>query len=141
MIRNDANRGPYRKVIEAATAVQEQNVRIAMDTFGMLAGQAGASRALLEHSRARQEALLSLAEGSFEAYSGLFYGHVPKEEAAPAGGDVSEVPIDGYDRLGVEELGPRLEGLCVGDVERLKDYERHTRNRHAVMERLDRALV
>jgi hypothetical protein len=49
--------------------------------------------------------------------------------------------VEDFDRLGVEELGGKLEGLCARDVERLKDHERRTRNRRAVMERLDRALV
>ncbi|HKH12057.1 MAG TPA: hypothetical protein VKA73_13030 [Rubrobacter sp.] len=138
MIRNEARRDPYRTLVEAAIAVQEQNVRVTMDVFGMLTGQAGATRAFLKHSREQQEASWALAEASSTAYVGLPHYQAP-EEASPAGG--SELPVDDYDRLGVEELGRKLEGLCVRDVERLKDHERRTRNRRAVMERLDRALV
>src|SRR5687768_9916072 len=51
MIRNEARRDPYRTLVEAAIAVQEQNVRVTMDMLGMLTGQAGATRAFVEHSR------------------------------------------------------------------------------------------
>lgn len=141
MIRNEARRDPYRTLVEAAVAVQEQNVKVTMDVLGMLAGQPGATRAFLEHSREQQEAFWALAEGSFKVCVGLPHDQVPEEETSPAVGRSPELPVDDYDRLGVEELGRKLEGLCARDVERLKDHERRTRNRRAVMERLDRALV
>jgi hypothetical protein len=138
MIRDDAGRDPYRNLVKAAIAVGEQNVRVAMDVLGMMTGQTGAARAFVEHSREQQEAFWDLAEGSFKAC----VGRPPyPETASRAGGRVQELPVDDFDRLGVEELGRKLEGLCARDVERLKDHERRTRNRPAVMERLDRALV
>ena len=141
MIRNDARRDPYRTLVEAAIAVQEQNVRVTMDMLGMLTGQSGATHAFLEHSREQQEAFWALAEGSFKTCLGLPHDRASDGESSPPGGRDSGLPVDDFDRLGVEELGRKLEGLCARDVERLKDHERRTRNRHAVMERLDRALV
>lgn len=141
MIRNEARRDPYRTLVEAAIAVQEQNVRVTMDMLGMLTGQAGATRAFVEHSREQQEAFWALAEGSFKACLGLPYDGVPEGETSPTGGRDPKLPVEDFDRLGVEELGRKLEGLCARDVERLKDHERRTGNRRAVMERLDRALV
>jgi len=139
MIRDDAaRRDPYRNLVAAAIAVGEQNVRVAMDVFGMMTGQTGAARAFVEHSREQQEALWDLAEGSFKACVGL----PPNPQTlSRAGSRIQELPVDGFDRLCVEELGCRLEGLCARDVEKLKDHERRTRNRPDVMERLDRALV
>ena len=141
MIRNEAGRDPYRTLVEAAIAVQEQNVRVAMDMLGMLTGQAGATRAFLEHSREQQEAFWALAEGSFKTCLGLPHDGASNGEAFPAGGRDPDLPVDDFDRLGVEELGRKLEGLCARDVERLKAHERRAGNRRAVMERLDRALV
>lgn len=141
MIRNEARRAPYRTLVEAAIAVQEQNVRVTMDMLGMLTGQAGATRAFVEHSREQQEAFWALAEGSFKTCLGLPYDRAPEGETFPARDRDPGLPMEDFDRLGVEELGRKLEGLCARDVERLKDHERRTRNRRAVMERLDRALV
>ncbi len=136
-------RNGVEKLVEVAVAVQEQNVRFTLgvlgNSVGMLAGQAGATWALLEQTRARQQAIHALAGESVKAYAGLLYGQAP-EGVAPRP-DAPGLPIDDYDRLDVEELGRKLEGLRIRDVERLKAHERRTRNRHAMMERLDRALV
>ena len=145
MIRNGARRDPYGALVEAAIAVQERNVRVTMDMLGILTGQPGAARAFLEHSREQQEAFWALAEGSFKTCLGLPLEHphdrTPEGEASPAGGRESGLPVDDFDRIGLEELDRELEGLCARDVERLKDHERRAGNRRAVMERLDRALV
>jgi hypothetical protein len=138
VIRNETRRAPYRTLVEAAIAVQEQNVKVTMDMLGMLTGQPGATRAFLEHSREQQEAFWALAEGSFKTCLGL---GAPEGEASATGGRDPGLPVEDFDRLGVEELGRKLEGLCARDVERLKDHERRKGNRRAVMERLDRALV
>jgi hypothetical protein len=139
----DAGRGPYRTFVEAAVAIQKQNARFALGMFGypvgmLAAGQAEATRALLEHSRAQQEALNALAERSLKAY--VPHGRAP-EGVASRDGSAPELPVEDYDRLDVEGLERRLEGLCVRDVERLKAHERRTRNRRTMMERMDRALV
>ena len=72
---------------------------------------------------------------------GLPHDRAPEGEASPPGGRDSGLPVDDFDRIGVEELDRELEGLCARDVERLKAHERRAGNRRAVMERLDRALV
>lgn len=141
MIRNETRRDPYRTLVEAAIAVQEQNVKVTMDMLGMLTGQPGATRAFLEHSREQQEAFWALAEGSFKTCLGLPQDGALEGEASSTGARDSGLPVEDFDRLGVEELDRKLEGLCARDVERLKDHERRTSNRRAVMERLDRALV
>ncbi|QIN83951.1 hypothetical protein GBA63_15825 [Rubrobacter tropicus] len=141
MIRNEARRDPYRTLVEAAIKVQERNVRVTVDMLDMLTGQAGATRAFLEHLREQQEAFWALAEGSFKTCLGLPHDGAPEGEAPSTGHRDSGLPVEDFDRLGVEELGRKLEGLCARDVERLKDHERRTGNRRAVMERLDRALV
>jgi hypothetical protein len=142
MIRNGARRDPYGALVEATIAVQGRNVRVTMDMLGMLTGQPGATRAFLEHSREQQEAFWALAEGSFKTcFLGLPPGRTAEGEASPAGGRDTGLPVDGFDRIGVEELDRELRGLCARDVERLKDHERRAGNRRAVMERLDRALV
>ena len=50
-------------------------------------------------------------------------------------------PIDGYDRLSVEEISPRLEHLDARGIEELKVYEKRHKNRGMLVEKLDRALV
>jgi hypothetical protein len=114
-----ARREYYRTFAGSVLAVQEQNMRFAVGMFGNTVGMLAA----------------------FNTHASLLYGHRPEEVAPRAGDRASRLPVDDYDRLGVEELGHRLEGLCVRDVEQLKAHEKRTRNRHSMMERLDRALV
>jgi hypothetical protein len=49
----------------------------------------------------------------------------------------SEVPIEGYDELAVEEIAARLEGLSEEEVGRVREYERRNKNRATLVEQID----
>jgi hypothetical protein len=124
-----------RAFVDGLVATQERNVEFALGlfsgSFGMLAGQA-------EANRSATLAMMELAEGSFKVYSNLFYPPVSGGGYPRAG---RELPIEDYDRLGVEEIGHRLGNLGVREVERLRAHERLHKNRPTMLERLDRVLV
>jgi hypothetical protein len=54
--------------------------------------------------------------------------------------DAEELPIEDYDSLSIAQIGPRLEGLLVEDLERLRDYESKNKNRKTLIARFERRL-
>ncbi len=48
-----------------------------------------------------------------------------------------DLPIAGYDQLSVEEIAPRLTGLSEVDLGKVDAYERRTRNRKTVLDRIE----
>lgn len=69
--------------------------------------------------------------GSFGVY-GKLAGAAPRDE---------RLPVEGYDRLSVEEISRGPGPLDAAEVGRLKRYEGRHENRAALMERFDRSLV
>jgi hypothetical protein len=49
-------------------------------------------------------------------------------------------PIEGYDRMNVEEISPRLEGLSVEELQLVRDYEELHEGRTTLLERMDRKI-
>ena len=47
-----------------------------------------------------------------------------------------DLPISGYDELNVEEVNARLDGLSKVDLGKVDAYERRTRNRKTVLDRI-----
>lgn len=63
-----------------------------------------------------------------------------RSSAGNGAGDASDLPIEDYDRLSVEEVGQRLAELDASELEDLMDYERRHKNRTSMLERFERAL-
>ncbi len=111
---------------------------------GLLASQAEAgrfaARVLVEQAERQREAYRLLIEESSRAYAVFPGGPEPdgQEGEADRGQDL---PIEGYDRLAVEDVDRRLGGLNAREVTQLRAYEKQHRNRLAMLERLDRSLV
>jgi hypothetical protein len=57
--------------------------------------------------------------------------------APPTNGSL---PIAGYDEKGIREIIGRLDTLTVGQLERLKDYERRNKNRETLIREIDRRI-
>lgn len=105
----------YEAVMDSLAAVQKQNM-----LFGM-----------------------GWIEGSFRMLQmqAEFNLRMAETVAGRADGVEQSPPIDGYDRLSVEEISPRLEQLDARGIEELKVYEKRHKNRGMLVEKLDRALV
>ncbi len=137
----EATWAPYRAFVEGTVAAQEPYMRLAA---GLLASQAEvgrfAARVLVEQAEQQREAYRLLVKESSRAYK--VSPRVPASggRGSPASRE-TELPIEGYDRLGVEEVDRQLVGLNAREVVQLRSYERRHKNRLAMLERLDRSLV
>lgn len=49
-------------------------------------------------------------------------------------------PIQGYDELRVAEVSRRLTGLSDEQIRQVREYEKKNKNRHSLIERLDRRI-
>lgn len=115
------NQESLRALAEGALAVQRQNARLYREWAGL-------SSAMVEESVRMCFAL-----------SRVPFSYVPVD---PRGGDGDQdLPVPDYDRLDVDEVVSRLEGLTAREVEKLEEYEKHHKNRPVLVERMDRSLV
>lgn len=103
----------YEAVMDTLAAVQKQNMMLAVGWI----------------------------EGSFRIWQKQAEFNLRMAEAVLERPEEHSPPIDGYDRLSVEEISPRLEQLDAREIEELKVYEKRHKNRGTLVERLDRALV
>ncbi len=127
----EATWAPYRPFLAGLAAVQEQNMKLARYSTGML----------LREAERQREAMQAMYRGSFRAYTGLLHAPVSSPSNDGAEGGDPDLPIEDYDRLSVGEISGELGELSADEVEELKEYETKNQNRHAVVERFDRSLV
>lgn len=155
----EATLGSWEAVTDAAARQQEQLARLALgwteESIEMLKGQAEANLRLAETLREQYEkqaeALEILTRESTGAWVDLLFAPVSgsgKATGASEGSarreareDGRRLPVEDYDRLSIEEIRRRLEGLTAEEVRELKTYERAHKNRDSLMERFDRALA
>ncbi len=111
-----------------------------------------AVQVFLDHSKKQQDVLRELAESSTRACMDLCFSPFlalrteeetirrpgPGREKSPNG---HVLPVENYDQLNVEEVSRRLEGLDAREIEELKTYEKHHKNRTSLIERFDRSLA
>jgi hypothetical protein len=116
----------YRTVISASIAIQELYMKRALGW--------------IEQSQKQQEAFLMLTGESIRAYTSLLGVDVLRDEVHSGNGE-SELPIEDYDRLSVEEVSREVKELDAGEVEELKAYEKNNKNRFTLVERFDRSLA
>ena len=50
-------------------------------------------------------------------------------------------PIDGYDEMNVGEVSERLDGLSATELNKVREYEEHNKNRETLVEKIDRKVV
>jgi hypothetical protein len=124
---------PYQPFLAGLAAVQEQNMKLARYSTGML----------LRGAESQREAIQAMYRGSFRAYTSLLHTPVssPSNNGVGAEDGDPALPIEDYDRLSVGEISGELGELSAGEVEELKEYETKNQNRYAVVERFDRSLV
>ncbi len=58
------------------------------------------------------------------------------EKEIPSGG----LPISNYDKLNVEEISKKIDGLSAAEVRALQTYEKLNKNRETLIEQFDRKL-
>jgi hypothetical protein len=142
----------YKTVLDHTVALQERNVRFWQ---GTLDGVVREIREQAESNRALTRELVERAEGqrgvvqtligeSVDAYMDLVYapfayyrqGLRLVESGVNGGG----FPIAGYDELNVAEISERLEDLTAAQIREVREYEKRNKDRHTLIEQLDRKL-
>lgn len=67
--------------------------------------------------------------------------YVPNtQEAKEARGSAQDLPLNGYDDLGVDEVKKKIQGLSNDEVRRILEYEKSHKNRKTLVGDLDRKL-
>ena len=62
------------------------------------------------------------------------------DEAREARKHAKDVPLNGYDDLGVEEIEKKIKGLSRDQIEAVRSYEKNNKNRKTLLETLDGRL-
>ncbi len=152
----EASGKSVRAVIDGAAEAQRRNLALLQGWTGDPSGffeeqveiNQRAMRALAEQLDRQQEVMRDLFRESSRMYMGLFYAPVLLGESSRSTREergtqeeTPELPIEDYDQLNVEEIARNLDELNAAEVERIRMYERHHKNRIKVMEHLDRSLI
>src|SRR5215207_8038742 len=104
-------------------------------------------RTLQQQAQGQQQNFQQLFQQTLDTFSQLFNvpashagesAQIAQESARIVHRAASEVPIEGYDEMNVEEIEARLEGLSEEEVGRVREYERRNRNRATLIEQIDR---
>ena len=121
-----ANQESLHALTGSALAVQRQNAKLYQDWAEL-------SSAMVEES---VRMCVALSWAPFYYVSGA-----DPRGAAENEGEGQDLPVADYDRLDIEEVVRRLEGLTAREVKKLEEYEKHHKNRSVLVERMDRSLV
>jgi CRP-like cAMP-binding protein len=104
-------------------------------------------RTLQQQAQGQQQNLQQMFQQAFDTYARLFNiptsyaqegAQIAQESAQIVQRATSEVPIEGYDELSVEEVVARLEGLSGEELGRVREYEKQNKGRETLIEQIDR---
>lgn len=142
----------YKTVVDYTIGLGERNVRfaqgIADSSVKELRQQAEANRAMtrefVERAEGQRDAFRALVDESVDTYMDFLYAPLSYykeglrlvEKEIPSGG----LPISNYDRLNVEEISKKIDGLSAAEVRELRTYEKTHKNRETLIEQFDRKL-
>ncbi len=142
----------YKTVIDHTVGLGERNVRFAQGIMDSsvkeMRQQAEANRAmtreLVERAEGQRDAFRAVVEESLNTYMDFLYAPISYykeglrlvEREIPSGG----LPISNYDKLNVEEISKKIDGLSAAEVRALQTYEKLNKNRETVNEQFDRKL-
>jgi hypothetical protein len=132
----------YRTLLENVAEAEEAAGDRTADWVQALArAQASFTRELaeafpsaLQRVGDRLSAVAGSAAEQARRVPGVATGEGAVKGAAATGDDL---PIPNYDGLTVEEIVPRLNGLSAVDLGKVDAYERRTRNRKTVLDRIE----
>ena len=106
-------------------------------------------RTLQQQARGQQQNFQQVFQQTLDTFSQLFNvpashagesAQIARESAQIVQRASSEVPIEGYDELSVEEVTPRLDGLSEAELRRVRAYEQRNKNRETLIAEMDRRL-
>jgi CHAD domain-containing protein len=106
-------------------------------------------RTLQQQAQGQQQNFQQMFQQTLDTYSRLFNvpashagesAQIAQESAQIVQRASSEVPIEGYDELNVEEIVARLESLSEAELRRTRNYEQGNKNRQTLIAEMDRRL-
>src|SRR5215217_6354111 len=90
-----------------------------------------------QQAQQQQQSFQQMTQEVLGSYSQLL--NIPLSYAKEGLRD-ARFPIEGYDKLTVEEVSARLDSLSAEDLREVRDYEERNKNRETVLEQLDRRI-
>ena len=123
--------GPY------LSGQAEQQQQTLQQTAQQWMEQAQQQRQTFQQQAQQQQAFQQMTQEVMSTYSQLF--NIPLSYAQEGRRD-AQFPIEGYDEQTVDELSARLDGLSGEDLRVVRDYEERNKNRHTILEQLDRRI-
>ncbi|HKH39141.1 MAG TPA: hypothetical protein VKA82_18465 [Rubrobacter sp.] len=90
-----------------------------------------------QQTQDQQQSFQQMTQEVMSTYSQLF--NIPLSYAKEGLRD-AQFPIEGYDKLTVEEVSACLGPLSHEDLREVRDYEERTKNRETILEQLDRRI-
>src|SRR5215210_1436133 len=90
-----------------------------------------------QQAQEQQQSFQQMTQEVMSSYSQLF--NIPLSYAKEGLTD-AQFPIEGYDRLTVEEVSARLGALSAEDLREVRDHEERNKNRETILEQLDRRI-
>ena len=90
-----------------------------------------------QQAQQQQQSFQQMTQEVMSTYSQLF--NIPLSYAKEGLRD-AQFPIEGYDKLTVEEVSACLGPLSTEDLRVVRDYEERNKNRDTILEQLDRRI-
>ncbi len=92
-----------------------------------------------QQAQQQQQAFQQMTQEAMNTYMQLFNisASYTQEGLRSAQRGISEVPIEGYDELTVEEINQRLVELSADELRRVRDYEARNKNRTSLITQID----
>jgi hypothetical protein len=90
-----------------------------------------------QQAQQQQQSFQQMTQEVMSTYSQLF--NIPLSYAKEGLRD-AQFPIEGYDKLTVEEVSACLGPLSTEDLREVRDYEERNKNRETILEQLDRRI-
>jgi exonuclease VII large subunit len=94
-------------------------------------------QAFQQQAQQQQQSFQQMTQEVLSTYTQLF--NIPLSYAQE-GLRSARFPIEGYDKLTVEEVSGRLGDLSIEELRVVRDYEERTNNRDTILEQLDRKI-
>jgi arsenate reductase-like glutaredoxin family protein len=90
-----------------------------------------------QQAQQQQQAFQQMTQEVMSTYAQLF--NIPLSYAQKGLQDTG-FPIANYDELNADEISGRIGGLSVEELRVVRDYEERTKNRHTILDQLDRRI-
>jgi len=148
----EQNRRTVEVLVESARKQQEGLGRLAEEWVGAYQDFLGtyqefffspftyAQEGLRTVQRATQQGLQLIEEATEQTEQVIWQAERTIEDGDLQAAVLSALEADNYDALTVAEVSGKLDDLSVGDLKKIREYEKRNKNRETLVERIDRKI-